>query len=268
MGMTGNYQDLNVLGLRSSGVPFLSHGDFTPVSDGAAFNLTSGDLPTIVVQLASATRNLSAEVYAASGSGLGRDWHKAFSFDYVPRNTSAGGVYVIPLDGTTFNGNKLNTLPAGKYVIVLTALQPLGDPSNPASVETWQSPVFEINWPSPVMKICAWSGPPLGGSEGWASAGALISALMKSIDNFSYVTSTLITPMFLVAGTFFPISKLPEWALVAANVNPLYHCVQLVRDVVFETWSAADLGHLAFLAGFALVSWRLAIRYMERKLIL
>jgi len=144
MGMTGNYQDLNVLGLRSSGVPFLSHGDFTPVSDSAAFNLTSGDLPTIVVQLASATRNLSAEVYAASGSGLGRDWHKAFSFDYVPRNTSAGGVYVIPLDGTTFNGNKLNTLPAGKYIVVLTALQPLGDASNPASVETWQSPVFEL----------------------------------------------------------------------------------------------------------------------------
>ena len=43
---------------------------------------------------------------------------------------------------------------------------------------------------------------------GWAAAGALISALMKSIDNFSYVTSTLITPMFLVAGTFFPISGL------------------------------------------------------------
>jgi hypothetical protein len=28
------------------------------------------------------------------------------------------------------------------------------------------------------------------------------------------------------------------------------------------------LGHLAFLLGFALVFWRLAIRYMERKLIL
>jgi hypothetical protein len=30
----------------------------------------------------------------------------------------------------------------------------------------------------------------------------------------------------------------------------------------------AELGHLAFLIGFALVSWRLAIRFMERKLIL
>ena len=34
----------------------------------------------------------------------------------------------------------------------------------------------------------------------------------------------------------------------------------------FQGWS--DIGHLAFLIGFALVGWRLAIRFMERKLIL
>jgi len=48
------------------------------------------------------------------------------------------------IDGTTSNGRLLYTLPPGKYVIVMTALQPLGDATNPASVETWQSPVFEI----------------------------------------------------------------------------------------------------------------------------
>ncbi len=67
---------------------------------------------------------------------------------------------------------------------------------------------------------------------GWASVGTLISALLKSIDNFSYVTSTLITPMFLVAGTFFPIDGLPQWAQIAAWFNPLYHCVELVRHAV------------------------------------
>src|SRR6059058_1539996 len=68
---------------------------------------------------------------------------------------------------------------------------------------------------------------------GWACFGILVAAVMKSIDNFSYVTSTVITPLFLVAGTFFPISGLPQWAQVLANLNPLYHCVQLVRDAVF-----------------------------------
>jgi lipooligosaccharide transport system permease protein len=74
--------------------------------------------------------------------------------------------------------------------------------------------------------------------------------------------------MFLVAGTFFPLDQLPDWAQVAGNVNPLFHCVQLVRHAVFGLQGVADLGHLGFLVGFALVSWRLAIRYMERKLIL
>ena len=35
-------------------------------------------------------------------------------------------------------------------------------------------------------------------------------AVLKSIDNFNYVTSMVITPMFLVAGTFFPLSRLPR----------------------------------------------------------
>jgi lipooligosaccharide transport system permease protein len=101
---------------------------------------------------------------------------------------------------------------------------------------------------------------------GWAAFGILISAVVKSIDNFSYVTSTVITPLFLVAGTFFPISGLPQWAQVLANVNPLYHCVQLVRDAVFGLgW--IDLWHLGFIVAFGLVAWRLAIARMEKRLI-
>jgi lipooligosaccharide transport system permease protein len=101
---------------------------------------------------------------------------------------------------------------------------------------------------------------------GWASFGILVAAVLKSIDNFNYVTSTVITPLFLTAGTFFPISGLPEWARIAANVNPLYHCVQLVRHAVFG-FDPSDFWHLGFLVGFALVMWRLAIARMERKLI-
>jgi lipooligosaccharide transport system permease protein len=41
-----------------------------------------------------------------------------------------------------------------------------------------------------------------------------------------------------------------------------------VRHSVFGLQGLADVGHVAFLVAFALVSWRLAIRYMERKLIL
>ena len=103
---------------------------------------------------------------------------------------------------------------------------------------------------------------------GWASFGIFIAARAKSIESFSYWQSGLLTPMFLVAGTFFPLDRLPGWAQALGNVNPLFHCVQLVRHAVFGLLGVADLGHLAFLVGFALLAWRLAIRFMERKLIL
>jgi lipooligosaccharide transport system permease protein len=103
---------------------------------------------------------------------------------------------------------------------------------------------------------------------GWAGTGILIAALAKSIENFSYWQSGLLTPLFLVAGTFFPLSGLPRWAQIAGNFNPLFHCVELVRHAVFGFRGWVDVGHLAFLVGFALVMWRLSIRYMERKLIL
>ena len=64
------------------------------------------------------------------------------------------------------------------------------------------------------------------------------------------------------------LHELPEWAQVLGNVNPLFHCVQLVRHAVFGLQGWHDVGHLGFLIGFALVSWRLAIRFMERRLIL
>ena len=102
---------------------------------------------------------------------------------------------------------------------------------------------------------------------GWACFGISIAAFLKSIDNFGYVTSAVITPLFLVAGTFFPIDGLPGWAEVAAQFNPLYHCVQLVRHAVFGFEGLEDLGHVAVLIAVGLFLWRVAIYGMNRKLI-
>jgi lipooligosaccharide transport system permease protein len=103
---------------------------------------------------------------------------------------------------------------------------------------------------------------------GWAAFGIFIAAKAKAIESFSYWQSGLLTPMFLVAGTFFPLDQLPGWARVLGNFNPLFHCVELVRHAVFGFRGWEDLGHLGFLFAFGLVSWRLAIHFMERKLIL
>jgi lipooligosaccharide transport system permease protein len=102
---------------------------------------------------------------------------------------------------------------------------------------------------------------------GWACAGIAIAGFLKGIENFNYVTSAVITPLFLVAGTFFPLTELPEWVQVLAQLNPLYHLVQLVRAAVFGFAGWLDVWNLAFIVGFGLAMWRLAIHAMTRKLI-
>jgi lipooligosaccharide transport system permease protein len=102
---------------------------------------------------------------------------------------------------------------------------------------------------------------------GFASFGVVVAAVAKTIDNFNYITSAVLTPLFLVAGTFFPISRLPSGVRAVAQVNPLYHCVQLVRDASLKGLVGADLVHAAVLVVFAIAMWRLAVAQLGRRLI-
>ena len=102
---------------------------------------------------------------------------------------------------------------------------------------------------------------------GWACTGVAIAGWLKGIENFNYVTSAVITPLFLVAGTFFPLTGLPGWVQALAQLNPLFHCVQLVRHAAFGWEGWADVWNFAFLIIFGLLMWRVAIAAMERQLI-
>ncbi len=101
---------------------------------------------------------------------------------------------------------------------------------------------------------------------GLAASGILIAALVENFDNTSYVQSLLITPMFLLAGTFFPLDELPHWAIVASQFNPLYHCVELVRHAAFG-FETVDFGHVFALVVFAGLMWQLATYWMRKRLI-
>ncbi len=102
---------------------------------------------------------------------------------------------------------------------------------------------------------------------GWACFGISIAGFAKSFENFNYVMSAVLTPLFLVAGTFFPLTQLPHWLQVAANANPLHHCVELVRHAAFGTQELSDLYRVGALVFFALLMWRIAIFAMGRKLV-
>ena len=99
-----------------------------------------------------------------------------------------------------------------------------------------------------------------------AAFGIAVAATVAKIDQFNYVTTLVITPLFLVAGTFFPIDGLPEGFQWAAQLNPLHHLVELVRGSAFG-FEAVDLARVAALLVFAVVLWREAVRRMEKRLI-
>jgi lipooligosaccharide transport system permease protein len=103
---------------------------------------------------------------------------------------------------------------------------------------------------------------------GFAAFGVIISASVSSFDKFNYVISAVLTPLLLAAGVYFPIDQLPDWGFVAAQLNPLYHCVELVRHAAFgPLLSASDLAHVLVLVGFALLMWRVAIWRLRPALI-
>jgi lipooligosaccharide transport system permease protein len=100
----------------------------------------------------------------------------------------------------------------------------------------------------------------------FAAFGISVAASVAKIDQFNYVTTLVVTPLFLVAGTFFPIDQLPEGLQVAANLNPLYQLVELVRGAAFG-FETEDILRFVALVGIAVALWRVAVNRMTKRLI-
>jgi lipooligosaccharide transport system permease protein len=121
---------------------------------------------------------------------------------------------------------------------------------------------LDPSWGMILVPFIAWIG-----GFGWANFGISIAGFSKSFENFNYVVSAVLTPLFLLCGSFFPLDNLPEWVQVLANLNPLYHLVELIRHAVFGGIVWTDALRLGALVGFGLAMWRIAILAMTRKLV-
>jgi lipooligosaccharide transport system permease protein len=56
-------------------------------------------------------------------------------------------------------------------------------------------------------------------------------------------------------------------AQVIGHLNPLFHCVQLVRQAAFGWQGWADVAHVAAILVLGVIMWRLAIRRMAIRLV-
>jgi lipooligosaccharide transport system permease protein len=121
---------------------------------------------------------------------------------------------------------------------------------------------LEPSWGMLLVPLIAWIS-----GFGWACFGIAVAGFAKSFENFNYIVSAVLTPLFLLAGTFFPLNQWPEWVQALANLNPLHQTVELVRDAVFDIEIWEDLARLGLLVAYGILVWRIAIRAMTNKLI-
>ena len=102
---------------------------------------------------------------------------------------------------------------------------------------------------------------------GFAAFGIWMSAVISRINSLDYVIGLVVLPLFLFAGTFFPLDGFPDWVGTVALFNPLYHCVELVRHAVFGLQPLVDAGHVAVLVVFAALMWLAAVSRLRARLV-
>jgi lipooligosaccharide transport system permease protein len=74
-------------------------------------------------------------------------------------------------------------------------------------------------------------------------------------------------PLFLFSGTFFPIEQLPDWLEPVAWATPLWHGVELCRDVAAGRVDLlADAVHVLYLGALTAVGSVLTLRSCARRL--
>jgi lipooligosaccharide transport system permease protein len=102
---------------------------------------------------------------------------------------------------------------------------------------------------------------------------APLAALAASLSEDSGAVLTgifrfVILPLFLFSGTFFPVSQLPDWLEPVAWATPLWHGVTLCRDLATGELALSALGHAAFMVAFVAGGSLVAVRALNKRLLL
>jgi lipooligosaccharide transport system permease protein len=93
------------------------------------------------------------------------------------------------------------------------------------------------------------------------------TAVARSVRSLNYFFVLYITPQFWLSGAWFPLDGLPEWAQRLSWWVPSAHAAELFRGLVRGGLEWGHLGHLAWLAGAALLFYALALLLMRRRLV-
>ena len=93
------------------------------------------------------------------------------------------------------------------------------------------------------------------------------TATRQTDEAYSWLFRFVVTPLFLLSGTFFPIAELPSWARLVAQATPLFHGVELIRQLTIYDVRLSAVWHLSYLIALLAGGAVLAGRNLERRLL-
>lgn len=96
--------------------------------------------------------------------------------------------------------------------------------------------------------------------------GTLFTSLIKRIDLYAYYFTLVVTPLFLFSGIFFPVENFPSPVPTIAWFTPLYHAVNVCRDLATGP-SLGTLADVAWILVFTSILALVPVQIMRRRLI-
>ncbi|MGF6878580.1 ABC transporter permease [Paraburkholderia sp. MM5477-R1] len=100
----------------------------------------------------------------------------------------------------------------------------------------------------------------------FASLAMILTALAPSHDYFVFYQTLVLTPMVLLSGVIFPISKLPAVFCDVARFLPLAHSVDLIRPAMLGRPAGSVALHIGALCICTVLPFFLSVALLRRRL--
>jgi lipooligosaccharide transport system permease protein len=138
--------------------------------------------------------------------------------------------------------------------VLLSAIVYLGVIAGFGGIESGLAP---LALPAALLTGLAFAAP-ISAYASWAKNDGAFAAMFRFA----------IVPMFLFSGTFYPVTLLPTALEWLAYATPLWHGVELCRDLTLgPAHAVADLGHVAYLSAWAACGLAASLRLHRRRLV-
>jgi lipooligosaccharide transport system permease protein len=118
------------------------------------------------------------------------------------------------------------------------------------------SPLALLAWPAAVLVSAA-----------FAAIALCLTSVARTVQDFDLVTGLFITPMFLFSATFVPVTAFPPPVQWLIQAFPLYHGVEVLRQLTTGSPRSDIIVHVAYLLVVGSIAFTVAIRRLNRAIL-